>query len=96
MSIIIYFTCNMRLKHQKRVYNRLFSFIFLYTKFNIFQWSDVINLKYKILFKILRDSIDGFKHIDEKLGNWDLVTEYDRKIENVIIGELKRAFPNHR
>ncbi|XP_071629691.1 inositol monophosphatase 2-like [Temnothorax longispinosus] len=45
--------------------------------------------------QILRDSINSLKHIDEKLGDWDLVTEYDRKIENVIIGELKRAFPNH-
>lgn len=65
-------------------------------QYSIFQRSDIINLKYEVLFKILRDSINGFKHFDEKLGNWDLVTEYDRKIENIIIGELKRAFPNHR
>ncbi|XP_012536427.2 inositol monophosphatase 2 [Monomorium pharaonis] len=46
--------------------------------------------------QILRESINGFKHTNEKLGNWDPVTEYDRKIEDVIIGELKRAFPSHR
>ncbi|XP_014484821.1 PREDICTED: inositol monophosphatase 2-like [Dinoponera quadriceps] len=46
--------------------------------------------------QILRDSIDGLKTFDEKLGNWDLVTEYDRKIENVIIGKLKNAFPSHK
>lgn len=46
--------------------------------------------------KILRGSINGLKQVDEKLGDWDLVTEYDRKIEDVIIGKLKRAFPNHR
>ncbi|XP_070510913.1 uncharacterized protein [Cardiocondyla obscurior] len=46
--------------------------------------------------QIVRDSISGFKRTDKKLGDWDLVTEYDRKIENIIIGELKRAFPSHR
>ncbi|KAG5322293.1 IMPA2 monophosphatase, partial [Pseudoatta argentina] len=46
--------------------------------------------------QILRDSINGFKHIKEKLGDWDLVTEYDRQIEDIIIGGLKRAFSNHR
>lgn len=48
------------------------------------------------MLKILRSSIDGFKNVDEKLGNWDLVTEYDRKIEDVIIGKLKSAFPGHK
>lgn len=46
--------------------------------------------------QIIRDSINGLKHFDEKLGNWDPVTEYDRQIENIIIGGLKRAFTNHR
>ncbi|GAB1865337.1 Inositol-1-monophosphatase [Camponotus japonicus] len=46
--------------------------------------------------QILRDSINSLKQVDKKLGNWDLVTEYDRKIENVIIGKLKQAFPGHK
>ncbi|KAG7198887.1 hypothetical protein KM043_015710 [Ampulex compressa] len=46
--------------------------------------------------QILKESINGSKSIDEKLGDWDLVTQYDRKIENVIIGKLSRAFPDHR
>ncbi|XP_011630542.1 inositol-phosphate phosphatase-like isoform X1 [Pogonomyrmex barbatus] len=46
--------------------------------------------------QILRDSVNDLKHIDQKLGDWDLVTQYDRKIEDLIIGELKQAFPNHR
>ncbi|EZA53690.1 hypothetical protein DMN91_008194 [Ooceraea biroi] len=45
--------------------------------------------------QILRDSINNQKNIDQKLGDWDLVTEYDRKIENVVISKLKRAFPDH-
>ncbi|XP_078040053.1 uncharacterized protein LOC144471651 isoform X2 [Augochlora pura] len=46
--------------------------------------------------EILKTAINGLKKVDEKLGNWDLVTEYDRKIEDVIIGKLKSKFPNHR
>lgn len=46
--------------------------------------------------QILRDAINQTKQIDQKQGDWDLVTEYDKKIENVIIGKLKRMFPGHR
>ncbi|XP_029043687.1 inositol-phosphate phosphatase-like [Osmia bicornis bicornis] len=46
--------------------------------------------------QILKTAINGMKKVDEKLGDWDLVTEYDRKIEDVIIGNLKSKFPNHR
>ncbi|XP_034171124.1 uncharacterized protein LOC117600171 [Osmia lignaria lignaria] len=46
--------------------------------------------------QILKTAINGLKKVDEKLGDWDLVTEYDRKIEDVIIGNLKSKFPNHR
>ena len=46
--------------------------------------------------KIIRSSISGSKTIDEKLGDWDLVTQYDRKIEDIIVGKLKLAFPTHR
>lgn len=46
--------------------------------------------------QILRDAIDQAKQIDQKQGDWDLVTEYDKKIENVILGKLKRTFPGHR
>lgn len=62
-----------------------------------FLWQpDASPLEYELFFKIIRDSINDLKHIDEKLGDWDLVTEYDRQIEDVIIGKLKRAFPDHR
>ena len=54
-----------------------------------------INL-HNIPSKILKAAINGAKKVDEKLGNWDLVTEYDRKIEDVVIGQLKAKFPNHK
>lgn len=46
--------------------------------------------------QILKTAINGLKKVDEKLGNWDLVTEYDRQIEDVIVRKLKVKFPNHR
>ncbi|XP_003702626.1 uncharacterized protein LOC100881353 [Megachile rotundata] len=46
--------------------------------------------------QILKTAINGMKNVNQKLGDWDLVTEYDRKIEDVIIGNLKSKFPNHR
>lgn len=46
--------------------------------------------------QILRSSIVGRKTIKEKQGDWDFVTEYDSKIEDVIVGKLKKEFPNHR
>lgn len=46
--------------------------------------------------QILKAAINGMKNVNQKLGDWDLVTEYDRKIEDVIIGNLKSKFPNHR
>ena len=55
----------------------------------------IINF-YNFLLKILKAAINGAKNVDEKQGNWDLVTEYDRKIEEVVIGQLKSKFPGHR
>ncbi|CAK9821435.1 Inositol monophosphatase 2 [Anthophora retusa] len=46
--------------------------------------------------QILKTAINSVKKVDEKLGDWDLVTEYDRKIESTVIGQLKAKFPNHR
>ncbi|XP_043495586.1 inositol monophosphatase 2-like [Polistes fuscatus] len=46
--------------------------------------------------KILKDAINGSKNINEKQGDWDLVTEYDKKIEDIIINKLKSVYPSHR
>lgn len=46
--------------------------------------------------QVLRSSIVGSKTIKEKQGDWDLVTEYDRKIEDIIVGKLKQEFPSHK
>lgn len=58
----------------------------------------VTNKLFDVLFfkKILKDAITGSKNINKKLGDWDLVTEYDKKIEDIIIGKLKNLYPSHK
>lgn len=62
-----------------------------------------LDLYYELAMKIVRDagqilreSINGRKTVKEKLSNWDLVTEYDQKIEDTIIGRVKKEYPNHK
>lgn len=45
---------------------------------------------------MLKKSIGGRKSVSEKLGDWDVVTEHDKNIENVIIGRLANQFPKHK
>ncbi|XP_033227564.1 inositol monophosphatase 1-like [Belonocnema kinseyi] len=46
--------------------------------------------------KVIRNAIQGGKTIDTKLGDWDLVTEYDRQVEEILISGLSTEFPNHK
>lgn len=34
--------------------------------------------------------------VTEKVANWDVVTDYDRKVEEFLINELKINYPEHR
>lgn len=45
---------------------------------------------------MIRNAIQGGKNIDTKLGDWDLVTEYDRQVEHILISGLSTEFPNHK
>lgn len=44
--------------------------------------------------------LEGFrnsaKDVASKGRHWDLVTEYDRRVEDVLIEGLKKRFPDHR
>ncbi|EDS32456.1 myo inositol monophosphatase [Culex quinquefasciatus] len=44
--------------------------------------------------------LDGFRNaskaVECKGNHWDVVTEYDRRVEQVLIGGLSRRFPDHR
>lgn len=34
--------------------------------------------------------------VTDKEANWDVVTEYDRKVEAFLISEIKTSYPEHR
>lgn len=36
------------------------------------------------------------KHVEFKDGNWDLVTEYDRKIEEIFMSGIRAKYPDHK
>ncbi|XP_057327438.1 inositol monophosphatase 1-like [Microplitis mediator] len=46
--------------------------------------------------KIIRDTTQGGKNIETKAGDWDLVTQYDKKIEQILIDGLAKEFPTHK
>ncbi|XP_012236057.1 inositol monophosphatase 1-like [Linepithema humile] len=46
--------------------------------------------------KVIRDAFQGSKKIETKAGDWDLVTQYDRKIEAILIDNLAKRFPTHK
>ncbi|XP_012275414.1 inositol monophosphatase 2 [Orussus abietinus] len=46
--------------------------------------------------EVLKKVTSGMKAFNEKLGAWDLVTEHDKRIEDIIIGRLKREYPKHK
>lgn len=46
--------------------------------------------------KIIEDNIDTRKNVKIKSIDWDLVTEYDRKIEDKLIKRLSAQFPSHK
>ncbi|KYM89328.1 Inositol monophosphatase 2 [Atta colombica] len=46
--------------------------------------------------KIIEDGINSRKNIKSKGIDWDLVTEYDRKIEDKLIKQLLIQFPSHK
>ncbi|KYN01588.1 Inositol monophosphatase 1, partial [Cyphomyrmex costatus] len=45
---------------------------------------------------IIEDGIDSRKNIKSKGIDWDLVTEYDRKIEDKLLKQLSMQFPLHK
>ncbi|XP_076245117.1 uncharacterized protein LOC143185760 [Calliopsis andreniformis] len=45
--------------------------------------------------KIFKCGFEGQKLVESKMNEWDLVTEYDRKIEVLLTKGLKAKFPDH-
>ncbi|XP_003702625.1 inositol monophosphatase 1 isoform X1 [Megachile rotundata] len=46
--------------------------------------------------KVIRDAIQGCKNIETKAGDWDLVTQYDKKVEEILLNNLSKQFPKHK
>ncbi|XP_020294748.1 inositol monophosphatase 1-like [Pseudomyrmex gracilis] len=46
--------------------------------------------------KVIRDAFQGSKKIETKAGDWDLVTQYDKKVEAILIDNLAKQFPTHK
>lgn len=36
------------------------------------------------------------KNVDTKTGSWDLVTEYDRNVETLLINGILATYPEHK
>ncbi|XP_029043684.1 inositol monophosphatase 2-like [Osmia bicornis bicornis] len=57
-----------------------------------FETAKELTLKAGVLFK---SGFEGQKTVQTKDNEWDLVTEYDKKIEELLTSGLKEKFPDH-
>ncbi|XP_043275787.1 inositol monophosphatase 2-like [Venturia canescens] len=46
--------------------------------------------------KVIAEAIDKDKVTETKTIDYDMVTEYDRKVENTLVTSLANKFPNHK
>lgn len=58
-------------------------------------------LHYELLYLLLYCAIQVVKEaknivIELKESDFDIVTEYDRKVEETLINQIKNKFPNHK
>lgn len=59
---------------------------------------------YELLLKLIKNAGDlamvGFnettKTVNTKQAYWDLVTDYDKAIENLLIAGIFQQYPNHK
>lgn len=59
---------------------------------------------YDLLLKIIKNAgdlaMEGFnvstKNVDTKQGSWDLVTYYDKAVEDLLIEGIRKQYPNHK
>ncbi|XP_076645723.1 uncharacterized protein LOC143355098 [Halictus rubicundus] len=57
-----------------------------------FEFARDLTLKAGEIFKC---GFEGEKNVNTKINEWDLVTDYDKKIEELLITGLKVKFPDH-
>jgi hypothetical protein len=46
--------------------------------------------------QIIKEGIARTKNVDTKLSSWDLVTQYDRRVEKVLVAKISNKFPSHK
>lgn len=46
--------------------------------------------------KVVKDGFIKSKNVDFKTANYDLVTEYDRQCEELLIQGIRNRYPNHK
>lgn len=44
----------------------------------------------------MEEGFYGTKTVEQKAGPWDLVTDYDKKVEAFIIDSIKAKYPDHK
>lgn len=67
--------------------------------------TDPVNLDdcYNLLISLIHSAgelaLEGFnkmnKQTETKSGDWDLVTIYDKAVENLFMESIKKVYPNH-
>lgn len=63
----------------------------------------LINQSYDLVIELTKKAgelvCEGFygqKIVETKLASWDSVTEYDRKVEDLLINGIRNKFPDHK
>jgi len=46
--------------------------------------------------QIIKDGIARTKDVNTKLGSWDLVTQYDKRVEEVLVRQISEKFSSHK
>lgn len=55
----------------------------------------VLNLTIEI-GQVMKEGFNTDLNIEIKDQSWDVVTEYDRKIENYLIENISKKYPSHK
>lgn len=59
---------------------------------------------YELLLQLIKSAgelaMEGFnlatKKVDTKQGTWDLVTHYDKAVEDLLIEGIRKEYPTHK
>lgn len=46
--------------------------------------------------EVMKEGFNSDLNIEIKDQSWDVVTEYDRRIENYLIENISKKYPNHK